>query len=414
MPNPIDMKAAIISIGNELLLGKTINTNMAFLGSELAKLGIPVEYSVTIKDDPEAITRALKDAWRSCDIVISTGGLGPTEDDLTKTVIADFFGKAQHFDEEVWQHVQSLFGRRNMHTPVLNRCQAMVPDEFVPLKNDRGTAPGLFYKEGNKLFFALQGVPLEMKYIFKNHIVPIVMDAYPNLKPVIQKTIHTHGISESRLAELFKLDDLPEDVLLAWLPQTGRVDMRFYGTDIQRIEAAICLARKSISPYIWGVDEDTPASALLTALRKCGYSISLAESCTGGWVSKLVTDVPGASSSYFGGAVTYTNDLKQSLLGLKESTLIEHGAVSEECALEMVSGIKILTKSSHAISVTGIAGPDGGTAEKVVGTVYFGFNAEEHYWSAKQIFTGDRDSIRLKAAEFAILELLKSLQGRCT
>ncbi|PKN73102.1 MAG: hypothetical protein CVU50_04655 [Candidatus Cloacimonetes bacterium HGW-Cloacimonetes-3] len=408
------MKAAIISIGNELLLGKTINTNMAYLGSELARLGVPAEYAVTIRDDPGAISKALGEVWNKFDIVITTGGLGPTEDDLTKAAIADFYGKELHFDEEVWQHVQSLFAKRNMHTPELNRCQAMVPDGFVPLKNERGTAPGLYYRDANKLFFALQGVPLEMRYIFENHILPIITDTVPDVKPIIQKTVHTHGVSESRLAELYKLDDLPSDVSLAWLPQTGRVDMRFYGTDEQRIEEAICLAGEKISEYIWSVDEETPASALLIALHSRGYTISLAESCTGGWVSKLITDVPGASVSYNGGVVTYSNELKHSLIGVQSSTLMENGAVSEECALEMVSGIKILTKSSHAISVTGIAGPDGGSAEKVVGTVYFGFNAEDHYWSSKQIFTGDRDSIRLKAAEFAILELLKSLQGRCT
>jgi nicotinamide-nucleotide amidase len=408
------MKAAIISIGNELLLGKTINSNMAWLGAELAKLGVPLDYAVTIKDDPIEILKALNDTWNKYDVVITTGGLGPTEDDLTKAVIADFFAKELYFDEEVWLHVQSLFTRRNMPTPVLNRSQAMVPEGFIPLTNDRGTAPGLFYQEGRKLFFALQGVPLEMKFIFETHIKEIIRATYPDAKPVFQKTIHTHGVSESRLAELFKLEELPEGVALAWLPQTGRVDMRFYGTDKRIIQEAVDAAVKAISPYLWGVDGETPAGALLRALEEHGYTISLAESCTGGWISKLLTDVPGASKCYLGGLTAYSNDLKLSALGVKENTLSDYGAVSAECAQEMVWGIKELTKSSHAISVTGIAGPDGGSTEKEIGTVYFGFIAREKHWYSKQLFIGDRDSIRFKAAEFAILELLKVHQGRNT
>ncbi|MDD2229004.1 MAG: CinA family nicotinamide mononucleotide deamidase-related protein [Candidatus Cloacimonetes bacterium] len=406
------MNATIISIGNELLLGKTINTNMAYLGVELANLGIPVDYSIIIKDDPIAIKTALKKAWKYSDVVITTGGLGPTEDDLSKAAIAEFFDKEIQFDEDVWQHVQSLFEKRNMQTPPINRNQAMVPDGFIVLRNERGTAPGLYYKEGNKLFFALQGVPLEMRYIFETHMRQIIANSYPDIKPIIQKTIHTYGISESNLAELFKLEELPEGVALAWLPQTGRVDMRFYGCDIKQIEKAIVLAKRKITPYIWGLDNETPASALLKFLDEQSYTLSIAESCTGGWTQKMLTDISGASHSFLGGIVSYSNDMKTNVLGISANILNSYGAVSSECAQEMAIGIKELTKSSHAISITGIAGPEGGSAEKPLGTVYFGFAAKEQNWSVKQIFTGDRDSIRYKASEFAILEIVKSLQGR--
>ncbi len=406
------MKAALITIGNEILLGKTLNSNMAFLGSELAKLGIPVEYAVTIKDDPEAIIKALSETWDRFDVVISTGGLGPTEDDLSKSAIARFFGVQQHFEEEVWTLVQKLFAQRGMPTPEINRCQAMVPDGFEALRNDRGTAPGLHYQSEGKHFFALQGVPLEMRFIYENHIADILKAAYPDLRPIFQKTLHTHGISESRLAELFSLSDLPEKVSLAWLPQTGRVDMRFYGTSPEAIDKGIAAALKEINPYVWSNEDKSPAEVLTGLMLTNGNTISVAESCTGGWVSKLITDVAGASNIFSSGVIAYANEIKVNTLKVDKNILEAKGAVSEECALAMAKGIKLLTGSSFAISTTGIAGPSGGTATKPVGLVCFGFIADRMFWTKKQIFTGDRDSIRFKAAEFALLEIIRYMQGR--
>lgn len=406
------MKAAIISIGNELLLGKTINTNMAYLGAELAKLGIPVELCLTIKDEPSEIKEALGITWGKYDLVISTGGLGPTEDDLSKAAIAEFFGQEMRFDDEVWEHVQNMFSRRNMPTPELNRNQALVPEAFTALKNERGTAPGLCYAHEGKLFFAFQGVPLEMKYIFETHAKDIILAKYPQLQPVYQRTIHTHGISESKLAGLFTWSDVPQGVNLAWLPQTGRVDMRFYGVDKEKVDATVAKATKTLAPYVWGYDNESPATALYKLMTAKKATLATAESCTGGWLGKMLTDIAGASEFYLGGVNSYSNELKVSALKVREDTLKQYGAVSEECAREMVSGVKALTGASHAISITGIAGPGGGTKDKEVGTVFFGFMAGDCTWYAKQLFLGDRDSIRRKATEFAILEMLRYLQGR--
>lgn len=412
MPKPTKPKAAIITIGNEILLGKTLNTNMAYLGSKLAALGIPVQMSFTIQDDPIAITKALDDVWPEYDVVISTGGLGPTEDDLSKAAIAEFFGVQLSFDEDVWTHVQSLFSRRGMPTPPINRCQAMVPEGFEALRNDRGTAPGLHYEKDGKHFFALQGVPLEMRYIYVNHIQGILEKAFPAVKPIFQKTLHTHGVSESRLAELFCLSELPENVSLAWLPQTGRVDMRFYGHSQDAINEGITRAKKKIGRFIWNEEDSSPAELLSSLLLTNGNTLSIAESCTGGWVAKLITDLPGASKLFTGGVIAYSNEIKEKLLKVNIDTLLRKGAVSNETALEMARGIKLLTGSSHAISTTGIAGPDGGSDEKPVGMVCFGFIAEGKHWTKQQVFTGDRESIRLKSAEFALLELIRYLQGR--
>jgi nicotinamide-nucleotide amidase len=405
-------RSAIITIGNEILLGKTINSNLAYLASELASMGFPVEFSLTVKDEPEAIRSALKQCWERCEIVISTGGLGPTADDITKSEIAAFFGRQLTFREEVWEHVQRLFAVRNLPTPEINRCQAMVPEDFSALRNDRGTAPGLAFVDGEKCFFALAGVPVEMKYVFDTQIKDILLKKYGDGGRIIQKTIHTFGIPESALAEIVPADQLPEGVSLAWLPQTGRVDLRFYGRNEADLDRAIAERIHLIEDKVWGRDDDTPSAVLGRMLLEKGLTLSVAESCTGGLVQKMITDLAGASGFFSGGVVVYSNSLKRELLGVEQQTLDQYGAVSENTALEMAEGIIRLTKSQLAISVTGIAGPDGGTAKKPIGTICFGFSARGVNWALTQVFSGDRASIRFKAAEFAILHLIKKVQGK--
>ncbi|MFO8144289.1 MAG: CinA family nicotinamide mononucleotide deamidase-related protein [Candidatus Syntrophosphaera sp.] len=403
-------RSTIISIGNELLLGKTVNTNLAWLANELAILGFPVEFSLTIKDDREAIFQAVQECWETCEIVITTGGLGPTQDDITKSVIAEFFGRELVFDENIWAQVQKRFSARHMPTPDVNRSQALVPQGFKALKNERGTAPGLFFESGDNCFFAFAGVPVEMRYVFQNHAIQILKEKYGECPAVIQSTLHTFNISESALAELLNELSIPEDVNMAWLPQTGRVDLRFYGTNPESVEQAVKSCLSLVSKYVWGRDADTPVSVLHNLLRNKGLTFSAAESCTGGMIQKMITELAGASDVFLGGAVSYSNQLKQSI-GVSAETLSKFGAVSEECALEMVQGIKNLTESSTAISVTGIAGPEGGTDDKPVGTVCYGFSVLTKVWSLTQNFSGDRALIRHKASEFAILHLIHYLQG---
>jgi nicotinamide-nucleotide amidase len=404
-------KSAIISIGNEILLGRTLNTNLAYLAAELALLGLPVEFSLTVKDEEDAILNALRQCWEQVDIVITTGGLGPTDDDITKSTIARFFGKEQIFDETVWEHVQKLFSARNMPTPGINRNQALVPEGFKALRNDRGTAPGLFFEEGEKSFFAFAGVPLEMKFVFETRVRSILSEKYPEAKAVKQTTLHTFGISESALAERLTDFVVPEGVSFAWLPQTGRVDLRFYGSDADKITGTVKSCLPLIQDHYWGRDEDTPASVLSDILRREKLVLSAAESCTGGLLQKMLTDLPGSSDVFTGGVVTYSNQLKNKVLDISEDMLLEFGAVSEECALAMVRGIKCLTESQVAISITGIAGPDGGTPQKPVGTVCFGFSDSSHTWSKTLIFSGDRESIRYKSVEYALLHMIKHLKG---
>ncbi len=404
-------KSAVITIGNEILLGKTVNSNLAWLARELALLGLPVEFSLTVKDDPEAIRQALSQAWDSCEIVITTGGLGPTDDDITKQEIASFFGAELRFDPVIWEQVRTMFSARHMETPDLNRCQAMVPSGFKALRNDRGTAPGLYFESGEKCFFAFAGVPLEMQHVFETQARSILVQKYGSKEAVHQQTLHTFGISESALAETLQgFKSLP-GIEMAWLPQTGRVDLRLYGPDAEKVLETSESCFKMIPHFVWGRDEDTPVSVLSGLLRNRQLTISAAESCTGGLLQKMITDTAGASEIFLGGVVSYANELKQTLLGVAEATLSQFGAVSEECAREMALGIKTLTKSQTAISITGVAGPDGGTPQKPVGTVCFGFSVLTEVWSLTLTFNGDRETIRHKAAEFALIHLIKHLQG---
>lgn len=401
--------SAVISIGNEILLGKTVNTNLAYLAAGLAALGAPVVYSVTIRDDADEITRALEYCAGRYDIVISTGGLGPTDDDITKATIAAFFGKELVYHEDIWVFVQSLFAKRGLPAPEINRCQAMVPQGFGALENQMGTAPGLYYAWDDKCFFACAGVPAEMRYVYDNHIRSIIKERYPQLSSVVQRTIHTFGISESALAELLVTSFIPKQLGFAWLPQTGRVDLRVYGHDEALVNQTAQKLMFQIPELVWGMDEDTPASVLGRLLRERGMSISLAESCTGGLITKMLSDEAGASDYLLGGVVSYHNSMKENILEVQPRTIELYGAVSEGTAAEMVLGIKRLTDSSCAISVTGIAGPSGGTDSKPVGTVCFGFSYFAEVWTQRLVLTGSRETIRHKAAEMAILTLAKKI-----
>lgn len=408
------IKSAVISIGNEILLGKTVNNNLAYLASELALMGFDTQLCVTCKDEADAIREALDTCVQKCDVIISTGGLGPTADDITKSVVAAFFGRELSFDGDVWHHVQQLFAARGLPTPEINRNQAMVPDGFSALKNDRGSAPGLWYEWGGKCYIALAGVPLEMRHVFDERVKPLLLNKYHDLKPIIQKTVHTFNISESALAELIPPDFTPDGTNMALLPQTGRVDLRFYGSDARGIETCVRHVMERAAKHVWGFDEDTPVSVLHAELRKRELTLSVAESCTGGGIGAMLTAESGASDVFDGGVISYSNELKRKLLSVNDLTLEKYGAVSPETAIEMCRGIKSLTESQCAISITGVAGPLGRTETKPVGTVCFAFAVFDEVWHLTTVFSGNRDSIRHKAAEFAILHLLKRLQGSDT
>ena len=405
-----NVKVTLISIGNEILLGRTINTNLSYIAEKLAGLGLPLWQNSVIKDEADDIFNALNKFWAESDIIISTGGLGPTDDDITKQTIAEFFGKELTFHEDIWQQVQEMFARRGLHTPQINRCQAMVPDGFSVLQNLRGTAPGLLLEDSGKVMIALPGVPLEMKYIFETHLISYLQSRF-SCQPIHQRDIHTSGVSESALAE--RLSDFKprEGVSLAWLPQTGRVDLRLYGTRLEDVEADTAELTGRMKDVIWAYDHETPYVALHKLMLEKRLTLSVAESCTGGLIQQKITDLEGASGYFLGGVVSYSNSLKEKILNVHEETLVKHGAVSAETATAMALGIKQLTNSELGISVTGIAGPDGGSNEKPVGTVFFAIAFRDEVHGFRQYFSGDRTSVRQKAADFIVLKLIKLIRG---
>lgn len=407
----MNVKICIINIGNELLLGRTINTNLSWLGDKLAEIGLPITRSVIIQDEPEEIQLTLKREWQQNDIVIMTGGLGPTDDDLTKKVIAEFFDKELEFRKEVWRDVQEIFFRRNLVVPEINRNQAMVPEGFIALKNTVGTAPGLYFSQDKKSLFALPGVPLEMKTLFERHITAILKDKYQR-ESIIVKQLHTWNISESALAEQLKDLKIPEGIKLAWLPQTGRVDLRIYGNDINLIEKLNAEIKVIAQEWIWGEDDDTPQAVLNELMISKKLTLAVAESCTGGLVQELITSVSGVSKYFNGGIVSYSNEVKINQLKVKSETIEKFGAVSVETAAEMALGVRTELKADIGISITGIAGPEGGSEEKPVGTVCFGISDKAQLITHKVVFNGTRDSIRFKAAEYILLFLINSSRSQ--
>ncbi len=403
------MKAALLSIGNELLLGKTINTNFAFIGKSLAKIGIYLDKEITIPDTEKAISESLDLLWKNYDLVLTTGGLGPTKDDITKKTIADFFGKALFFDYKVWENVQFLFLKKKRKMPNLNRNQALVPQDFVAIENKMGTAPGLAYHKDNKFLFMMPGVPKEMEYLMTEHILNILKKAF-KLPKIDITTIHTKGIAESAIAEL--IDDIvvEEPVRLAFLPQTGRVDLRVYGTNPVKNNKVVEEIKERLHHKIWGENVSSPGELIHQKFLEEGFTLSLAESCTGGMVQEILTSFSGASKYFLGGIVSYSNQAKINLLKVQENTLNKYGAVSEETAIEMAQGVKKIFKSDFSASVTGIAGPDGGTFEKPVGTVFISVANNDKTMTKKFVFSGNRKRIRQMSAEnvfFMLMDLLK-------
>ncbi len=403
------MKAALISIGNELLLGKTTNTNFAYIGKKLADIGIYLDKEITIPDTEKAITQTLDLLWKDYDIVMTTGGLGPTKDDITKKTIADFFGKPLFFDYKVWENIQFLFLKKKRKMPNLNRNQALVPRDFVAIENKIGTAPGLVYHREKKFLFMMPGVPREMKFLMENKFLEILKKAF-NLPKIDITTIHTKDIAESAIAELIDDIDIEEPVRLAFLPQTGRVDIRVYGTDPIENKKIINKIKKRLQENIWAENVESPGELIHREFLKNGKTLSFAESCTGGMVQEIITSFPGASKYFAGGVVSYSNEAKTNILKVDKNTLEKFGAVSEETAKEMVQGVKDLFKSDFAASITGIAGPDGGTSEKPVGTVFIAVTNGEKISVRKFNFSGNRKRIRQMSAEnvfFMLSELIK-------
>lgn len=413
-PAPV---AAIVTVGNELLYGETVDTNAAWLARSLAALGVPVAKKLTVGDVTADIQAAVGSALEIADVVLVSGGLGPTSDDVTKQAVSDLLGRRLAVDADLLARLQELFRARGFHDmPALNRTQAEVPDGATVLRNPNGTAPGLALDVGAKLVVLLPGVPRELRGIFDGDLRAILESRLSErLKPVRHHVIHTTGIAESRLAELVE-PRLPADrgpITLAYLPDLRGVDLRLSARDVSPAEAERWFDRyeSAIGPVVarwrFAAESGDVVEALTAALLETGRRVSVAESCTGGLIAKRLTDRAGSSDVFVGGVVAYANAVKVSELGVEEDDLRLHGAVSEPVARQMARGVAERFGTAAAIGITGVAGPGGGTPEKPVGTVWVATYLDGQVEAHLLTLVGGREAIRERAAQEAVSRLYR-------
>jgi nicotinamide-nucleotide amidase len=391
--------ATIITIGDELLIGQVIDTNSAFIAQELNKIGISVKQRVSIADEEEAIFTALDNAFIHSNIILITGGLGPTSDDITKPTLCKYFGGKMTMHQPTLQHVTYLF-EQVFKRPMIERNvqQAMVPDVCTVLKNEVGTAPAMLFKKNNTICIAMPGVPFEMKWIMQNHVINIISNTF-NSGFIFHQTLLTAGIGESFLAELIKdwESNLPKSIKLAYLPKFGMVRLRLtiIGTDkenVQKILKEEFEKLKIVVNEYLVIDEDLSLEAVVSnLLKKYNKTLAIAESCTGGSISTSFTALPGASKVFNGGIVCYSNESKNKLLQVPEHILNTFGAVSKETVEILASNVRQKLHSNYAIAVSGIMGPDGGTEIKPVGLVWIAVANHEKIIAQQFNFKYDRE-----------------------
>ncbi|GAC1302955.1 MAG: competence/damage-inducible protein A [Mucilaginibacter sp.] len=409
------MLAEIITIGDEILIGQIVDTNSAWMARELNNIGIRVKQISSVSDDRQHILTALAEASSRADIILITGGLGPTKDDITKKTIADYFGVGMIENKDALANVVNIFAKYNRPLLEVNRLQAQVPENCEVVLNNNGTAPGMWFNVNGKIYISMPGVPHEMMYMMEEDVLPKLKSSL-KLPFIIHKTILTVGEGESFLAERIAdiEDSLPPFIKLAYLPKPGQVRLRLsgYGEDEELISNKLNeFAAKIVGRVgkVVAAEEDIPIEkAILNFMEARGLTLSVAESCTGGYISQLFTQHPGSSKVFFGGAISYSYELKESILGVKPDTLLTYGAVSEETATEMVQGALSRFKSDYAIAVTGIAGPDGGTAEKPVGTVWIAVASQQKLVVRKFTF-GSKRQQNIERSATAALGLLNNL-----
>jgi nicotinamide-nucleotide amidase len=371
------MLAEIITIGDEILIGQIVDTNSAWMAQQLNAVGIRVKQITSVSDDRQHILNALNEAQARVDIILITGGLGPTKDDITKTTLAEYFNTGFVLNEATLKNVERIFARYNRPLLEVNHNQAMVPANCEVLVNQNGTAPGMWFNHEGKVYVSMPGVPFEMMYLMEEQVIPRLKAQF-KLPHIVHNTLLTVGVGESFLAEMIAdiEDKLPAHIKLAYLPKLGMVRLRLsaQGEDITSLTSEVEQYADQIAERVGKAvvaREDIPIEkAILNKMEVKGLTLSVAESCTGGYIAHLFTQHPGSSKVFLGGAVSYAYELKESILGVKNETLWQHGAVSEETATEMMQGALENFKSDYAIAVTGIAGPDGGTPDKPVGTVW--------------------------------------------
>ncbi len=413
------MKLEVVTIGTELLLGHIVDTNAAELGRALAGAGVEVVRHTSVADRPDAIRAAVAEALERTGFVVTTGGLGPTRDDMTKREVAAIFGKRLLLDETVLRSLEERFRRLGRAMPAVNRTQAEVPVGATVLPNPRGTAPGLWVEDGGRVVVMLPGVPSEMRGLLAEEVLPR-LGARGSGLVVRSRTVRTTGIAESALAErVGAIEDEIAPLTLAYLPSTDGVDLRVTawglreGEAERRLTAVAEQLRERAGEFAYGADGADLAATVLEQLRERNARLAIAESCTGGLLGARITAVPGASAVFSGGVVAYDNVVKSGILDVPAGLLATHGAVSEEVVRAMTEAVQRQFGVIAALAITGIAGPSGGTPEKPVGTVWLAARLGTDSRALKRIFPGDRAEIRARAAQ-AALDVLRRLIAAAT
>ncbi|MEE1964438.1 competence/damage-inducible protein A [Allomuricauda taeanensis] len=412
------MQAEIITIGDEILIGQIVDSNSAFIAKELNQIGVSVYQITSVQDDREHITNALQQAGERSSVIIVTGGLGPTKDDVTKETLCNFFGDTLVQDQAVLEHIEELF-KKYITTPIsdLNRRQALVPSKATVLHNTFGTAPGLWMKKGDVSYFFLPGVPYEMKNLITSSVLPKIMETYE--RPyIVHKTLLTYGMGESAIAEKIESweNSLPPHIKLAYLPNLGRVRLRLSskGVDREALLASVEAEAKKLYPIIgdiiYGEEEDgTIESQIGKFLTQKQMTLATAESFTGGRIAEQITAVPGASNYFKGSVVSYATETKIKVLGVPEALVEQHSVVSEEVAMAMAENVRNLLGTDFAVSTTGNAGPTKGDSDADVGTVYIGISTPRRTTAHKFAMGNHRERVVKKSVSKAFELLYKEI-----
>ena len=410
------MDAIIIAIGDEILIGQVIDTNSTYISKKLYSIGVETLKSISIKDEPTQIENTLDQVLEEVDLVIITGGLGPTNDDLTKYTLTKYFGYTLEFNNEAMKHVDSLFKKMGRTTAQLNKEQAMLPSKAQLLNNEFGTAPGMVFSRGNKLVISLPGVPFEMKHIIDNEVVPLIKSRY-HLGHLYHKTVLTYGLPESELAE--KISDweesLRDDISLAYLPSPGRVRLRLSikGDNLsnikRRVEEEVIELNKIIGDIIFGYDDEPIENIISKLLIENNKTICTAESFTGGKIASLLTSISGSSKYFKGSVVSYSTDSKINVLGVDEDVINNKTVVSEEVARQMAEKALKIFGTDYAISTTGVAGPNKGDDGKDVGTAIIAVATKHDTLVGKFNFGQPREKMQGRAIAKAFDMLRKEL-----
>ncbi|MBU8893079.1 MAG: competence/damage-inducible protein A [Bacteroidales bacterium] len=413
------MKAEIITIGDEILIGQTIDTNSAWMANKLNLIGIDIVRITSISDKKSEIFKALDNAKSGADIVFITGGLGPTDDDITKTTLAEYFNTKLIQNPEVLSHIEQFVIKRKAHMNERNIKQADVPENCKIIKNKIGTAPGMWFEQNGQIIISMPGVPFEMREMMSNFIIPELTEKKRDIH-ILHKVVLTQGWPESKLAE--ELEEwenaLPKEISLAYLPSPGLIKLRLTakGKDLTILEDTVAqqvTKLEGIIPeLICGYDSDKFEELIGKLLLKHKQTLSIAESCTGGNIAHLITTVSGSSSYFSGGVVAYSNEIKEKVLSVSSSNIKDYGAVSKQVVEEMAKAVQKLFRTDFAIATSGIAGPTGGTIEKPVGTTWIAVADKSKVISKKYIFGDQRDRNIQRASLTALNMLQKIMNGK--